>query len=252
MAGRSLRRLEERCQLYILNMIDVRRNEAALVSAPIWRLVRDLIGGLGLSTELAWTTNGSKCAIEEVMGRITQTSPVAPHFARATKNMLHAYRREYVVGAELAIQRGNELLTNFPHQPIGVWDMFLRGLCLYSAAKKTGQRRYLRHARKVRATIEKWLSQGNMNVRHHTTLLAAEDLALQKKFNSARQSYESSIVAASRGGFLHDAALANERCALFLLHELNDRENARYHIREAGRLYDEWGATDVAVDLQHI
>ena len=251
MASRSLAELEERCHVYISNMKEVNRNESALVAAPIWRLILELIGNSDLlSNETTSATGSHHAAIEEVVGSITHTSPVAPYFSRVTENMLHAYRREYVIGAELAIKRGEEFLSNFPHQPIGIWDTYLRGLCLYAAAKLTGKRKYRRHAKKVRATIEKWVRQGNPNVRHHATLLAAEDLSLQKKFKEARQSYESSIVAASRGGFIHDAAIANERYALCLSVELNDAESAQYHFDSAKQLYNEWGATSIADGLE--
>ena len=83
-------------------------------------------------------------------------------------------------------------------------------------------------------------------------MLAAEDFSLQRKYDAARQSYESSIVAATRGGFKHDAAIANERYACCLLKELHDRENAEYHFGVAERLYNEWGATGVANGLQRI
>ena len=254
MAGRSLGKIEERCHLFISNMIEFNRNEAALVSEPMWRLVLALIGSQDLlSNELSCESHGNQKAIDEVMGTTAQQiSPVAPYFSRVTLNMLHAYRREYVVGAELAIKRGNEFLSNLPSQPMGAWDTFLRGLCLYAAAKETGKRRYIRHAKKVRATVEKWYKQGNPNIRHHATLLAAEELSFQKKFDKARQSYESSILAASRGGFVHDAAIANERYGCYLLNELKDTENARYHLSVAYRLYHEWGATGIANGLHHV
>ena len=83
-----------------------------------------------------------------------------------------------MLGAELATKRGEEFLGNSQHMPIGMWDTFLRGLCVDAAATETGKRRYCRHAIKIRATIDKWLHQGNVNVHQHATLLAAEKLTL--------------------------------------------------------------------------
>ena len=254
LAGRSLDLLEERCQHYIPFMKELQRNEAAMVSAPLWRLVLDLIQSPEAAHLSAATRLERHGTVDAVMASITQTSPVAPDFARVTESMLMAYRREYVAGAERSIERGNSFLGNFPFQPIGMWDWFLRGVCLYAAAKSRPKRRrrYRSHGKKVLAILEKFVCQGDINVRHHAALLAAEDLTLQRKFREARQSYESAIVGASRGGFIHDAAMANERYALCLLHELKDTESARFHFGEADRLYREWGAHVIANGLHEV
>lgn len=252
LGGRSLDVLEERCQYYLSYMKDLKRNEAALVGAPIWRLVLNLTQSSVNTSGSTATGSRSNNVVDSFEASISQTSPVAPYFARMTKNLLHAYRREYIAGADLSIQRGNEFLGNFPHQPSGIWDMCLRGVCLYAAAMNTGKRRYYGHAKKAKRTIEKWLSQGNINVRHYVALLEAEDLALRGKLNEARVSYESSIVAASRGGFIHDSAIANERYACFLMDKMHDRENAMFHFGESERLYTEWGAINVLEGLHKI
>ena len=189
------------------------------------------------------TNNQSRASPEEILSQdFGQSSPVFPFFDRVAQNMLLAYERKYVDGAEMSIKRGNEFLGNFPYQAIAVWDIFLRGVCLFGAARETKKRRYKRHARKIRATVDKWLDQGNPNVRHHSALFAAEDLALRGKFKEAQRSYESAIAVASRGGYIHDRAIAHERYALHLLQDLQDTENASYHATEADRMYREWGA----------
>lgn len=256
MSGRPLGTLEARCPHYISSMREVRQNEAALVSAQMWRLFLGLIDSQGASSQSTVTTTRtsgeSYKAFEAEMTSQFQSSPIAPLFARVTDSLLHCYLREYVSGADLSIQRGNEFLGGLPNQSIGMWDMCARGLCLYIAAQTTGKWRYIGHARKVRKTIEKWRRQGNPNVRHHTALLAAEDFVFQKKNEEARRSYESSILAASRGGFIHDAAVANERYAICLMNDLNDKESARFHLGAADRLYREWGAYAVADGLEQL
>jgi len=253
MAGKPLRILEENCHYYISHMKELKRTEAALLTGTLWRLILDLNRSPESSSYMTATI------VDQVLSTLdVQSSDLAPYFGRAMENMLVAFRRDYVKGAELSIQRGNEFLGNFPHQPIGIWDLYLRGVCLFAAAAaaaKPGQkRRYLRHGRKLLATIQKWQSQGNLNVRHHAALLTAEDLTSRGKWDEAKQSYESAIVGASRGGFLHDAAIANERYAYSLLGGDAPRniDSARFHFGEAKRLYVEWGSMVLANDLEEI
>jgi hypothetical protein len=47
---------------------------------------------------------------------------------------------------------------------------------------------------------------------------------------------------ALRQGFIHDAALANERYGDFLLFEVGDREEAVSRLEEVVKLYEEWEA----------
>ena len=249
-SGKNLFQLEERCEQYAVHMDQVRQNEALLLTASIWRLISNLIGkdspllsSRGLSLEPSTTIADSQIFHEEILLRdIRKSSPVLPFFDRVAQNMLLAYKRKYVEGAEMSIKRGGEFLGNFPFQAIAVWDTFLRGVCLFGAARQTKKRRYKRHARKIRATVDKWLEQDNPNVRHHSALFAAEDLALRGKFKEAQRSYESAIVAASRGGYIQDRAIAHERYALHLLQDMKDSESASYHVKEADRMFKEWGA----------
>jgi hypothetical protein len=260
MASRSLEKLEAKCPQYIVSMKEVKHTEAALLTGQIWRLFLGLINTSAISTSpsstsavtTAVTHSESYQSLVTEMASDYPTSPIAPLFARVTDNLLYCYLRHYEMGANLYLQRKNEFLRNLPNQSMGVWDMYASGVCLYATAKRTGQRRYLRYARQVRKTMEKWWRQGNPNVRHHTALLLAEEYTIRRQFDKARQSYESAILAASRGGFIHDAALANERYALCLFHDLKDIDGGQFYLGEANRLYREWGAHAVADGLEHI
>ena len=175
---------------------------------------------------------------------------LATYNARLATNMLLSYSRDYIKGADLALKRGNEFLRNFPATPICMWDHFHTCMCLLVAAKETGKRKYRRQERKFRKTIERWLKYGNSNVGHHTVLLEAEHLAAQKKHKAAGEAYVRAINAAARGGFVQDAALANERYAIFLLYDMADFSSADFYLEEAIRLYREWGADAIADSLQ--
>ena len=78
--------------------------------------------------------------------------------------------------------------------------------------------------------------------------LDAEWYSLKGKKCLALKYYEVSVVLASKGGFVHDAAMINECFGEFLLHDYEDDDDtnktkgACFRINEAIRLYREWGA----------
>lgn len=115
-------------------------------------------------------------------------------------------------------------------------------------ARRTGMRKYKKHALQVKKTVEAWVGKGNPNVRHHLCLLNAEQAALDGKNDQARQLYGEAITLSARGGFIHDAALANERYADFVID--NDRDEAEYRLRESIRYYSQWGATQKVAMLR--
>lgn len=110
-------------------------------------------------------------------------------------------------------------------------------------AKKTASRKYQNLASKLIKKIEKWVQKGNINVLHFLLHLNAEMAVLKNQSEEKVKSlYESAIVACRRAGFTNTAALANERAALYFLN-IGDHEWASYYLRNAGELYDDWGAT---------
>jgi hypothetical protein len=92
--------------------------------------------------------------------------------------------------------------------------------------------------------LHSWSEKGNPNIRHLVYLLDAEFLSVQRKNNpfEIKRMYDKCIALANRIGFVHDAALANERVgALFF--GINDIYWAQHYLQQAKRLFIEWGAT---------
>ncbi len=57
-----------------------------------------------------------------------------------------------------------------------------------------------------------------------------------------KKHYEKAEMLAGRGGFVKDAALANERYGEFLLEDMSDRKEAAFRFQEAIKLHLEWEA----------
>ena len=121
-------------------------------------------------------------------------------------------------------------------------DMFLKGISLFAMARKTRKRKYTNLAKKSLASIKDWAEKGNPNVKHCESLLEAELAALNGRKHVAKKHYEVAAILAGRGGFVRDAALANERYGEFLLEDMCDREDAAFRFQEAIKLYLEWEA----------
>jgi hypothetical protein len=131
-----------------------------------------------------------------------------------------------------------------------MWETFTRGISLYALARRTKKRKFKKHALRVKKAVEAWADKGNPNVIHHLRLLNAEHASLNGKKTKACQLYREAITLATRGGFLHDAALANERYADFVVDD--DVDEAAYRLEESVRFYSQWGATQKVEMLRSI
>jgi hypothetical protein len=121
-------------------------------------------------------------------------------------------------------------------------DFYYRGVSLFAMARKTGKYKYSRQARNCLRRIKTWAEKGCPNVTHFEKFLEGELAAFKGNKFVAKNHFEAASVLAARYGFIQDAAFANERLGEFLLEDLDDEENSVYKLKEAIKLYDEWGA----------
>jgi hypothetical protein len=250
MAGKPLRAISQRGRQYIAQMVELKRYEAASITTIFLKVVLDLVRTNADNRSTLSTEDDILYASAGVS--IESQHAAAPGFSMCMTNIFLSITRSYENAAKLAIKRGNEFMKKFQFFPTHMWDKFHQSLCLYAEAKigpKKKRRYYLKHARKFRSVIEKWAKSGNVNMGHISAILGAEESASRFKFNEARENYVKAIGAAARGGFLPDAAIANERYAVFLQLDLGDGELADFHFSEAVRMYREWGADAVADSL---
>ncbi|CAJ1927504.1 unnamed protein product [Cylindrotheca closterium] len=129
-------------------------------------------------------------------------------------------------------------------------ETFHRAISLQLAARRTKKRKYKQHATKIRKQIHKWKKEGVVNVVYYCIFLDAEHAALEGKYEEAESHYKKAIQFVARSGYLHHAGLFNELYSDFLLRERNDKKEARYHLQEAIRYYNDWGALGVVERLR--
>jgi predicted ATPase/signal transduction histidine kinase len=90
--------------------------------------------------------------------------------------------------------------------------------------------------------LEAWAELCPENVLHKVRLLEGEIAAVEQRPLDAARLYERAIDRATREGFIHDAALAHERCGRMYL-RFGLRRDAETHFADALRGYVRWGAT---------
>jgi hypothetical protein len=166
----------------------------------------------------------------------------SPLFFQAQQSRMNVIFGEHEKGADLSISNGYALSKLSPGSPMFQSSLFCGGISSFEMARKTKKRKYKKHAKKLHSTIKSWVEKGNPNAIHYDRLFDAEKAALAGKSKEAELLYQSAVAMAARGGFVHDAALANERFGEFLLNELSDKYMATFRLEEAIKFYSEWGA----------
>jgi hypothetical protein len=116
--------------------------------------------------------------------------------------------------------------------------------------KRSRKIRYLRMYRKHYKQIQFWVSKGNPNTLHLLALLDAEKLVSRRVRkvhpDTVRTAFDHAISLANAGGFVHDAALANDRAGQYFAKTTEEEGTddwANHYLSNAVRLYLEWGAT---------
>mmetsp|Transcript_17976 Transcript_17976/g.51026 ORF Transcript_17976/g.51026 Transcript_17976/m.51026 type:complete len:1353 (-) Transcript_17976:81-4139(-) len=139
------------------------------------------------------------------------------------------------------------LVLGFP-MPV-MWISY-GGICGYAAyrlnPKSNG--RYLKQAKRCHKKIKQWYNQGNPNCEHMLAMLDGENHWQCEKYGDAIQSYHDAIRVSKKNFFAHDEAFSNERLG-DLLFECRKFDNAMACFEEAVRLYERWGASRKADDL---
>mmetsp|Transcript_25011 Transcript_25011/g.46652 ORF Transcript_25011/g.46652 Transcript_25011/m.46652 type:complete len:293 (+) Transcript_25011:1355-2233(+) len=248
-SGRSLPSIETDCRVYLTQMEDLKREKARRQTKTIFQTVLNMMGKFDSSSQ-----NNDPCVLTgEAMDEEIMTQTATAENDKVVLAMIQAFRMQllstfgrYEQGAEFAISVGNRLADQIPCSTMVAVDPFFRALSLYSMAhKRTKQfRRYRHHANLARSFIKSYVRKGNPNVRHLESFLDAKKAALNPRtYHVAMKQYEIATVMASRGGFQHDSALANEHFGEFLLEEMKDEEMAAFRIHKAIQLYYEWGSS---------
>ena len=100
-------------------------------------------------------------------------------------------------------------------------------------------------ANTIRGEVKNLVKHGFVNLLHVLSTLDAEHYAISGRIDDAKDSYTRAVAEASKGGFLQNAAVTNERYSDYLFEIGDDSSTAEavYRLAESIKNYDEWGAT---------
>jgi len=240
--------VEELCQECVSQIVELKEEEQASCLKIQWQLYLNL---MGLSNN---TVEFKGKALDET--DIVFTDPVGAMFALA-KNIACNLFGEYEMGAHISIEKGYQQFLKLKGGPFfAMVFSFHRALSLYAMARKDKKKKskYIAEAKRLRKVLVFSLKKGNPNVSHYVSLLNAEHAALKEKKNKEKTVdtlYKDAILSSTRGGYVHDAALAHVRFADFLLSEVGDTQEAGYHIQKAIKCYNNWDAMAIVEYLHN-
>lgn len=122
-------------------------------------------------------------------------------------------------------------------------EMYCSGVTYYALARRKIKHRYIRKARRILHKMEDWVRRGNVNCFELFLVLEAEAKTFARDLSLVEglKSYDKAIATASRSGFVHLAAHANELAARFCF-DRSDEQWGQCYIRQAQSCYRRWGA----------
>ena len=157
------------------------------------------------------------------------------------KSVICNYFGDFEQGAKLALERGDEYEKK-NGAPLYMVDTLHQGISLYTMARRTKGKKYIKAAKKIKKKVAQWVKKGNVNAMHYVPFLEAEDAAFEGKSDSATKFYSKAITLAARSGFQQNAALASERLAEYLLHDLEENDKAAQYFQDSIQFYSGWGS----------
>lgn len=149
-------------------------------------------------------------------------------------------------GLALTLKTGilmDKLLSHSANMP----GLYHQSVSLYASAQKSSKtlerRRWKRLALKRHKILRGWAKDGCCNVLHYVAALDAELAMLNgAKKDQVEKLYQKAIVVAARGGWVQDAAVANERLARYF-QDHGETVEAGRRFEQAIEYYNDWGFT---------
>lgn len=235
-AGKHLRTVEADCRRYHNQAKELKNEQAATNLRTLWQCALNL---LGRSENTCILTGEAILDIDSFTASINVEAELC--LVRYVQCYLCAIFGLFETGSAMALEDEGRFNKAGPGIFMNMHETFVRGLCLFGMARKSKQSKYKKAGKRVLSTIRKWVRNDNPNVLHYEKLFEAELRALEGKLDAAELLYHQALSLAARSGFIQDAAIINERCGDFFLRKRKSPDDAMYKMKEACKLYEEWG-----------
>eukprot|EP00986_Skeletonema_menzelii_P004611 scaffold1587_cov139-Skeletonema_menzelii.AAC.3 len=238
-AGKALKPLAVDCITYIEQMKQLDQDYILHQTLPFAQGVLNMLG----DAEDPLLLSGSAMVEEEYLLMIESSDARVMSFLHLQifKSFICNFFGDFEQGAKLALERGDEYEKK-NGSPLAMVDFLHQGISLYTMARRTKEKRYIKAAKKVKKKVAQWVKKGNINAVHYVPFLEAEEAALEGRSDSATKFYSKAITLAARSGFQQNAALASERFAEYLLLDLKENDKAAQYFQDSIKYYSGWGS----------
>lgn len=152
-AGKPLKALAVDCQTYLEQMNALNQDQIYTASLPFWQCVLNLLG----DSKDPLLLTGSAMTEPDYLARLEggSASFTALMHVSIMKSILCSVFGDFESGARLAIERGDSYEKK-NGAPLVMLDFLHQGVALYSMARKTRKRKFIRKARKVKSWVSFW------------------------------------------------------------------------------------------------
>lgn len=238
-AGKPLHTIDEDLQVFLKQVQKQHQVYHTQVFMLLWQGILKLLGKEEHPTDICGQVIGQEF-LKDAEDR--KDTGVLAMIHRMQIFLAYWFGDDVCKGADIALKFGEEFGKANPGTPGGLYSRLHAALLCIDAGRRTRKRKYITYGKKLARMAKQWVEKGNPNILQINALLNAELAALANQRQLAISYFESAVLLAARRGFLHDQAKINERFASFALNVMNDDSTASFRIREAVKLYEEWGA----------
>lgn len=245
-SGLPLTEFEKDSRGYCLQMESYKQDLALIEVRPLWQGALNLMG----------KSNDPLVVSGDAMDQdkfLQDAIPTAKQKVYLIRMQLAYYFGDPELATRMLELCEKLMVTIAGHFVFEVFTFFC-GLIYLDEARRRKKKSNMKLACKKIQRIREWVRNGAVNCVHKLLLLEAEYASVnsgeKSKRDEIKKLYDSAISAASRSGFVHDAALANERAGIWF-QSLDDDFWASSYLSRAHELYHEWGATAKADQLAH-
>ena len=251
--GENLLVVSQQCKQYI-ELLDPLQQNLAIAHLKIWRKV-----ALTLSAD----SNGAApplddidilCVREEssqLMNQVLHQTSAIDSCSVPLAKIILAYLlnqpdvAEKMIELSAAADPGLDLLGQ-------VQLNFYTSLVLLMQARHLPKKERGKRLKTVAANqqrMKQWAAHGPSNFQHKYDLVAGETARLLGDANRAIAAYDRAIIGATKHGYTHEAAIANQRAGEFYLERGNEKIG-RIYLRDAYDGYLNWGANSIVKQLE--
>jgi len=203
--------------------------------------VRNLMGETDDPTQICY---GGRDLLDDILE--TQNKNVLSHYYFARMILAYMFGR-YELAAEMTVEyrKTSVLLRNARL----VNETFYLALIALASADDASKADARQNAGEALTKLEGWVGISEWNHLHKMKFLQAEIAIFDGNYEDAAALYDEAIRIAGEHRFVHEQALASERCGMFYSSKIGNAQTAATYLTRAAEAYMKWGAKRKTADL---